>query len=691
MAERTVSVANVGGTFLDGDALTSGPFSIVSGSPYSVFSQQGQDLTVRFIPTARTAFAADLVLTGDGDTTVFLVGTGTLPPAISVTPAQLNFGNIDVGVSSDMTFMIENLGDSVLNGTASVPPPFSIVGNPVYAINAGQSQALTVRFSPVVRGSFAENVTFTGGGGASAPLTGAGIVAGTIAVDMNVLDFGTIQAGTVVELAFTVSNATDLPFSGMATTSPPFAVTAGASYTLAGGEMQQVRVTFSPTAPGIASGLVDLTGGGGALVLLQGDAAPGATLKVTPLDVAFGVVPVGVRSEVDLIVENVGSGILNGSAITASPFRIVTGSTFTLAAGEVDFVTVRFTPQTEGTFTSSILFTGGGGAEVPVTGIGTGTLGSITGMVMSEEDGSPLICATVRARSLTGAFQSIVTTDLNGFYFLADIPATAYELEAFAPGFAPQSELIVLEAESTPEVDFVMPPEFSDTTIFGTVTDEKTGVPLAGVRIDAFNTDTNEFLVTTYTCASGDYEVALDDALTRKGLSAVTLVFDSRTHDVKEVEVPIVPGMAVEEDVALTRKSLFEAQITGIVRDSSDALPIPGVRVVAQRFGDLIGRTGFTDANGVYLIAGLGQGQFRVSASAMEFQTALENTNLVNDGASVVLDFLLTPGGGVKTPGCGVNVRRQGGLSTVAVDIALMLSVGFVLVHRRRRTNRPRP
>ncbi|MBI4589188.1 MAG: choice-of-anchor D domain-containing protein [Candidatus Rokubacteria bacterium] len=101
----------------------------------------------------------------------------TIPqPAIAVTPTSLNFGNVPVGSSADLDLTVKNAGGDVLMGSASTSAPFSIASGGSYSLPAGQSQTVTVRFSPTAAGAFAGNVTFTSNGGnASSAVTGTGV------------------------------------------------------------------------------------------------------------------------------------------------------------------------------------------------------------------------------------------------------------------------------------------------------------------------------------------------------------------------------------------------------------------------------------------------------------------------------------------------------------------------------------
>jgi len=105
---------------------------------------------------------------------------GTTPPPppnpaqIAVSPASRNFGDVEVGSSSDLTFTVSNTGSETLSGSASVPAPFSIVGGSPYNISGGGNTAVTVRFAPGAVGNYNETVTFTGGGGTTASVSGTG-------------------------------------------------------------------------------------------------------------------------------------------------------------------------------------------------------------------------------------------------------------------------------------------------------------------------------------------------------------------------------------------------------------------------------------------------------------------------------------------------------------------------------------
>ena len=96
-------------------------------------------------------------------------------PIISVSPSQRDFGSVRVGQSADATFTVKNIGDSALSGEASVDAPFSVVlGGGSYSLGPNEEQIVTIRFTPSSEGNVTQQVTFTGGGGATCTVKGRG-------------------------------------------------------------------------------------------------------------------------------------------------------------------------------------------------------------------------------------------------------------------------------------------------------------------------------------------------------------------------------------------------------------------------------------------------------------------------------------------------------------------------------------
>lgn len=104
-------------------------------------------------------------------------GDGPTNAMISVSPNALDFGSIMIGTTNNLTFMVQNFGSGTLVGTSSVPSSaFSTTSGQVYSLTNGQSSVVTVQFSPKVAGATNQTVTFTGGGDATALVSGVAVL-----------------------------------------------------------------------------------------------------------------------------------------------------------------------------------------------------------------------------------------------------------------------------------------------------------------------------------------------------------------------------------------------------------------------------------------------------------------------------------------------------------------------------------
>jgi len=101
--------------------------------------------------------------------------TTTVPtnPVIAVSPAMLNFGTVAVGSTTTETVTVQNTGGGTLSGSVSLGSPFSITSGGTYSLTNGQSQMVTIMYAPVVAGTNNQNVSFTGGGGATGTVMGS--------------------------------------------------------------------------------------------------------------------------------------------------------------------------------------------------------------------------------------------------------------------------------------------------------------------------------------------------------------------------------------------------------------------------------------------------------------------------------------------------------------------------------------
>ncbi len=146
---------------------------------------------------------------------------------------------------------------------------------------------------------------------------------------------------------------------------------------LVNGATATVTIVVKPTVGGTISNTATVSGNetdpnaanNTATVITTVDAT-GPILSATPSSLGFGNVNVGSSADKNFTVQNTGGSTLEGSASTSAPFSIVSGGSYSLAGGQSQTVTVRFSPTSAGSFAGNVSFTGGAGATKAVTGTG---------------------------------------------------------------------------------------------------------------------------------------------------------------------------------------------------------------------------------------------------------------------------------------------------------------------------------
>ncbi|MBU1700292.1 MAG: M6 family metalloprotease domain-containing protein, partial [Candidatus Eisenbacteria bacterium] len=194
-ADAPFTITNTGGGTLTGTVSASDPnYSIVSGGgPYSLGAGQSVVVTVRFEPVIPGDNNC-MIETGTDCENVSCVGMSDYPAACSVSPTNLDFGEVDIGSTLYKTFTITNIGGSTLTGTVSEScDHYSITGGGgSYSLGADESKLVTVRYAPASAGIHQCTIE-TGTDCADVSCTGDGDYAPDCDVNPTSLDFGEVM------------------------------------------------------------------------------------------------------------------------------------------------------------------------------------------------------------------------------------------------------------------------------------------------------------------------------------------------------------------------------------------------------------------------------------------------------------------------------------------------------------------
>jgi hypothetical protein len=173
---------------------------------------------------------------GSSGNTLTSVLTGTGVPALTVSTANLNFGNVDVGASVTQTISVTN------NASGTLPVPALILTGPYTAASTcgaslavGSSCGIAITFHPITTGPQPGTFnTSTGNAGSGSVLTGAG-------VDFSLAD--TPASGTVIAGYNAGTVLTTTPIAGFGAT-----VTLTCTTNAPASACNLSPATFAPTA-----------------------------------------------------------------------------------------------------------------------------------------------------------------------------------------------------------------------------------------------------------------------------------------------------------------------------------------------------------------------------------------------------------------------------------------------------------
>jgi hypothetical protein len=406
-AELTFTITNSGDAELSGLALwLDGPdacaFALSTNSLSPVPESGGTaSFTVRFSPRSAGGKTAVLYFISNdpesGLWMVHLTGTGTASALVVEQPpgnplanghGSTDFGAIQQGGSTNLTFVAKNVGSSALNLSNLVifgadASAFTIVTEPASIIAApAGSTSFTIRFSPPSFGTktatlslpnddplhnpFYINIT----GSMAAPVIVIRGPDGTSLTNGSMVDFGVVPTGGSGNFVVTITNTgtTALTLLNLAIDGPDssaFAVTGISNSNVAASASTSFIVQFLPQSAGSKTATLHLLSNdpfnGSFTLSLSGTevvlALAVEELLGTPLPngstCGFGSVDVGGSTNLTFTLRNTGTASLTSLSLTidgpaASEFTIISNPASSLLPGDTTSFVVGFTPATIG-------------------------------------------------------------------------------------------------------------------------------------------------------------------------------------------------------------------------------------------------------------------------------------------------------------------------------------------------------
>jgi hypothetical protein len=225
------------------------------------------------------------------------------------------------------------------------------------------------------------------------------------------LDFGQVDVGDTGFRSVFITNTGGSTLTGeVSGINVPFSCSfSPCTYTIPPNGSQEIEIEFTPTAAGLRSDSVVLVCNGCSNVSYEfrgtGVQPGAATIQVTPSSENFGSVNIDTGEATRFFtVSNAGSAgtTVTGSVTPVSPYSCVGSCNYSVDSGGTPAqIQITFDPSNVGTFNQTLVFSGGGGQSVFITGEGISSATCSDGVVNqpSEQcDGADLdteTCQTV--------------------------------------------------------------------------------------------------------------------------------------------------------------------------------------------------------------------------------------------------------------------------------------------------------
>ncbi|HEB28480.1 MAG TPA: choice-of-anchor D domain-containing protein, partial [Porticoccus sp.] len=259
---------------------------------------------------------------------------GELPPQpeISLSVTSLSFGNVNVSSSGSESFTINNEGEEplVVYSINSNSELFSVSPSST-TIPAGQSQIITINYSPITAGNNSATITMTSNDNNEGTLTvsvsGRGI-APEITLSTTSISIDDVTVGGKNSGSFTISNegTAELFVSSIISNNAMFTVS-HSSATILPSQSQTITVTFSPTTAGEKT----------ATITLVCNDSDETTLTVT-------VTAIGTAPEISLPNNSVNIGYVAIGSVGVGSFTIVNEGNEQLVVSSISSNNAVFSP-----------------------------------------------------------------------------------------------------------------------------------------------------------------------------------------------------------------------------------------------------------------------------------------------------------------------------------------------------------
>jgi hypothetical protein len=352
-AEHTLTINNVGTANLVilGINVSDGEFELGGDTSFVLRPAVSRTVDIQFHPSAPgTQHATLTIRSNDAEQpllTVALQADCIGIPSISVSPASLDFGRIDLGQQSQLALSIRNTGsaDLTVSEVRCDDVSFLVEGPTSFSLAPDSEQSLTVSFVPSVSGAHEGKLIIRtdvpGQPTLLVAVSATAVGVPLLIVEPAQLEWGTIIAGQAVERFVTLRNpgSADLLVSAIECNSRAFAVPEAGSFSLAPQAVKNLAVSFEAAAAGFFEAVLTIRSNArsqpAVRIHLSAMVVGESDIRVEPAQIDFGSVLLGETAQRTLSIHNAGTTdlIVSAVALPVGPFHLPASTAFTVAPG----------------------------------------------------------------------------------------------------------------------------------------------------------------------------------------------------------------------------------------------------------------------------------------------------------------------------------------------------------------------
>ncbi|MBN2009982.1 choice-of-anchor D domain-containing protein [candidate division KSB1 bacterium] len=545
--ESTLHVSSVSLTGTD-----AGAFTIVSGGgAFNLVQNQTRTIQVKFAPTAETSMSAALRIVSDdadeGQLDVALTGTGIpvpTDPDIAVTPSTLEFGNISVQSSLEMSLEIKNEGETTLHvsavsldGTDAIM--FSITsGGGAFNLEQDQTRNIRIRFSPTSTGNKVAALQITSDDPDENPktvaLTGTGVSGPDITVTPTSLNFGSVVVQSYTDLSLEIRNdgGSTLHISSVTISggnAEMFTiVSGGGAFNIESSQTHNLQLRFAPTSLSTQTAELNINSDdpdeNPKVVSLTGTGITGPNITASPSSLAFGDVVVNSSSDKILEVKNEGQSALHVSSVgiagtNANLFTIISGGgSFNLENNQTHTIQIRFIPTSQSDANAQLQIFSDDADQNPLN------------VSLSGKGIAGVVGADIAVTPIHKDFSNVTvgSSSSSETFVISNAGTTNLEISAIALTGTNASEFTIMSGAGSVTLS---PSETHDVVV--QFHPNSQGVKSASVQITSNDTDENPLHITLTGTGVSNPPVADFMATTTSGNAPLNVLFiDQSTGDI---------------------------------------------------------------------------------------------------------------------------------------------------------------